>query len=184
MTAESAFVETAHQLITGKLRGQPLVVSRGAVLLYQVRVDNRLRVMDAERISSPKRGDSAFQTDLCIFERVDDTVLLPRVVLEFKTKVTTHDVLTYSTKAEKHKTIYPYLRYGLVLSGDKHVPKRFFTHNEGLDFCMCTDGISNAAAARAFEVLLQEEIECSRTLERVAFGGLRARTYRSHVSLK
>jgi len=82
------------------------------------------------------------------------------VVLEFKTKVTTHDVLTYSTKAEKHKTIYPYLRYGLVLSGDKYVPKRFFTHNEGLDFCMCTEGTSNSAAARAFELLLQEEIEC------------------------
>jgi hypothetical protein len=184
MTTESVFVETAHRLIKGKLRGQPLEVSRGAALLYQVTVDNRLRVMDAERITSPKRGESAFQTDLCIFERVDDAVLLPRVVLEFKTKVTTHDVLTYSTKAEKHKTIYPYLRYGLVLSSDKYVPKRFFTHNEGLDFCMCTGGISNTAAARAFELLLQQEIECSRTLESVAFGGHRARTYRSHVTLK
>lgn len=76
-------------------------------------MDNRLRVVERERIQAPKRGDSAFQTDLCIFERVED-VLLPRVVLEFKTSVTTHDILTYSTKAEKHKTIYPNLRYGLV----------------------------------------------------------------------
>ena len=74
-------------------------------------MDNNLRVMSEARIREPKRGDSAFQTDLCIFEEKSPELLLPRIVLEFKTTLTTHDVLTYSMKAERHKAIYPYLRY-------------------------------------------------------------------------
>lgn len=183
MPAESVFVATALRLIRGELKGQPLEVQRGAVLLYQVTVDNRLRVMERERIQAPKRGDSAFQTDLCIFERVED-VLLPRIVLEFKTSVTTHDILTYSTKAEKHKTIYPYLRYGLVASSEPHIPRRFFTHNEGIDFCICTGGLSDRLSAAAFAVTIKDELDCSRTLERVAFGGARARLFRNHVILE
>ena len=56
--------------------------------------------------------------------------------MEFKTDITTHDVLTYSTKARKHKQVYPYLRYGLVIGSVERIPRRFFTHNEGLDFCV------------------------------------------------
>jgi hypothetical protein len=183
MPAESLFVDTAHNLIKRELSGQPLEVRRGAVLLYQVTVDNRLRVMERDRIQSPRRGDSAFQTDLCVFERVED-VLLPRVVLEFKTSMTTHDVLTYSTKAEKHKTIYPYLRYGLVASQDAHIPRRFFTHNEGIDFCLCTAGLSDRASAKLFASTLKDELACSRTLERAAFGNEKARMFRNHVVLE
>jgi hypothetical protein len=183
MPAESLFVETAHNLIKRELKGQPLEVKRGAVLLYQVTVDNRLQVMGRDRIQAPKRGDSAFQTDLCVFEHVED-VLLPRVVLEFKTSMTTHDVLTYSTKAEKHKTIYPYLRYGFVASKDTHVPRRFFTHNEGLDFCLCTAGLSDRESAKLFAETLKDELECSRRLERVAFGNERARLFRNHVVIE
>ena len=144
MANESVFVETAHRLIERELKGQPLIVRRKAALLYQVRVDNELRVMSPEAIRQPKRGTSAFETDLCIFEQTSPEVLLPRIVLEFKTKVTTHDVLTYSTKAERHKTIYPYLRYGLICSDEKHVPGRFFLHNEGIDFCLCSSGLSES----------------------------------------
>lgn len=139
--------------------------------------------MERERIKAPRRGDSAFQTDLCIFERVED-VLLPRVVLELKTKVTTHDILTYSTKAEKHKTIYPYLRYGLIAASENHIPGRFFTHNEGIDFCVCTGGLSERMSAKVFAATITQELDCSRTLERVAFGGGRARVFRKHVVLE
>ena len=45
----------------------PLSIRRGAALLYQVTVDNELRPsVDPRR---PTRGESAFQTDLCVFER-------------------------------------------------------------------------------------------------------------------
>jgi hypothetical protein len=184
MPQESVFVEVAHRLIEHQFQGQPLRVLRGAALLYQVTVDNNLRVMSEARIRSPKRGDSAFQTDLCIFEARSPEVSLPRVVLEFKTTLTTHDVLTYSMKAERHKAIYPYLRYGLVASSEPRIPGRFFTHNEGIDFCLCVKGLSEEVCAKEFASILAEELECSRTLERVAFGEAQARVFRTHVALR
>lgn len=42
----------------------------------------------------PRRGASAFQTDLCVFEDKSEEVTIPRVVIEFKTHISTHDVLT------------------------------------------------------------------------------------------
>ena len=40
---------------------------------------------------------------------------IPLVVMKIKFgRFKTHDVLTYSAKALKHKEIYPCLRYGLV----------------------------------------------------------------------
>ena len=48
----------------------------------------------------------------------------------------THDVLTYSTKALKHKEVYPYIRYGLLVGGINKIQGRFFTHNVGFDFAI------------------------------------------------
>src|SRR5207245_7440649 len=87
-------------------------------------------VNDTER---PARGSSAFQTDICIFE-IRDGIKFPRIAIEFKTKITTHDILTYSAKAGKHKKVYPCLRYGLLASESASIPGRFFVHNENLDF--------------------------------------------------
>lgn len=81
----------------------------------------------------PSRGSSAFQTDICICEVING-LQYPRVVVEFKTKITSHDVITYSAKAEKHKSIYPCLRYGLLASEEPYTPSKLFVHNEGMDF--------------------------------------------------
>jgi hypothetical protein len=123
MAEESSFVDIAFQAAEQALE-PPLLIRRGAALLYQVTVDNRLSLtVDPKR---PMRGESAFQTDLCVFEQKSPDVVIPRVVLEFKTSITTHDVLTYSAKARKHKQVYPYLRYGVVMSKDTSVPGRLF----------------------------------------------------------
>lgn len=60
MPSESPFVDAAIELIRGELEGEPLEVQRGAPLLYQVTVDNRLRVMEEGRIKAPRRGESAW----------------------------------------------------------------------------------------------------------------------------
>ena len=183
MATESTFVAVARSLIAEDLRGHRLDIRQGAVLLYQVTVDNNLRIMSEAQVRAPRRGDSAFQTDLCLFEQMSEEVWLPRVVLEFKTTITTHDVLTYSAKATKHKQVYPYLRYGLVAENEKNVPGRFFTHNEGMDFCLSLRGLSDQESIAAFRRLLREELECSRLLERVAFGGCESRLFRSQIVL-
>lgn len=67
MAAESPFVEIA-QSVAQRILHSPLRVVRGASLLYEIKVNNSLEVMSQEQVRKPKRGASAFQTDLCIFE--------------------------------------------------------------------------------------------------------------------
>jgi hypothetical protein len=95
---ESKFVTTALEAASQVL-DPPLTIEQHAALLYQVTVDNRLSVNVDPR--KPKRGQAAFQTDLCVFEEIEPDVKIPRVVLEFKTDISTHDVLTYSAKPSR-----------------------------------------------------------------------------------
>jgi hypothetical protein len=91
-------------------------------------------------------------------------------VLEFKGATTTHDVITYSAKARKHKQVYPYLRYGVVMSEESRVPGRVFTHNESLDFALA---LKNFKTHRLHDILastIQAEVQASRTLEEIMFG--------------
>ena len=176
--AEDSFVELAFDLAASLLQ-PPLRIARGAALLYEVTVDNRLKVTVDPR--APLRGQSAFQTDLCIFDDVSPDASLPRVVMEFKKSITTHDILTYSTKARRHKQVYPYLRYGLVTSSDVAVPKRFFTHNEALDFFLAVGAMEAEPLKVAFGRLLEEETRASRRLEEIVFGGRSARLFRNEV---
>lgn len=181
MAAESAFVEIARE-VAERILPPPLVVQRGAALLYQVTVDNQLSI--TVNVKRPTRGSSAFQTDLCIFEKKSEEVTIPRVVMEFKMRISTHDVLTYSAKATKHKQVYPYLRYGIVASDETAVPGRLFTHNESLDFCATVAGLDGKKLEDFFASLLSAEVESSRRLEAIAFGSVRTRLFRTEVILQ
>jgi hypothetical protein len=108
-------------------------------------------------------------------------LFIPRVVLEFKARITTHDVLTYSAKARKHKQVYPYLRYGLVVSDEAVVPGRVFTHNEALDFCAAIADYKDARLSKILKKLLEDEVECSRRLEAIGFGKARTHLFRTEV---
>lgn len=164
---ESKFVDLAHAAAKKVLR-PPLYIERGIVLLYQITVDNELETtVDPKK---PKRGDSAFQTDLCVFEEKSNDVKLPRVVLEFKAGISTHDVLTYSAKARKHKQVYPYLRYGVVVSNEAVVPRRFFVHNEALDFFAALKNTKHVELGDFFSCLIEREVATSKRMESIAFG--------------
>jgi len=180
MAEESKFVEKAHDAAKQVLQ-PPLSIQRGPALLYEVTVDNNLSLtVDPKH---PVRGDSAFQTDLCVFEAKADDIVIPRVVLEFKTTITTHDVLTYSAKARKHKQVYPYLRYGLVVSNEPVVPRRFFIHNESLDFFAALKNTNDSELRDFFSRLLKAEVETSKQLERIAFGSFRPHLFRMEVTV-
>lgn len=180
MAKESSFVSVAQEVASNVLSA-PLYVQRGASLLYQVMVDNQLSL--TVDIRKPKRGNAAFQTDLCVFERKNEEVSIPRVVLEFKTRITTHDVLTYSAKATKHKQVYPYLRYGIVASNEKAVPGRLFNHNQALDFCLCCSGVVGEELRALFADLLTAEVKSSRDLESIAYGSVKAKWFRTEFVL-
>jgi len=178
VASESSFVDVALEAAHSVLQS-PLSIHRGVALLYQVTVDNTLSL--TVDIKNPRRGSSAFQTDLCVTEKKSSTVTIPRVVLEFKTTISTHDVITYSAKASKHKQVYPYLRYGIVASNHTAVPGRLFTHNESLDFCASVEGLKRQKLRSFFAFLLNAEVQASRRLEAMAFGSVRTRLFRNEV---
>lgn len=156
-------------------------IRRGASLLYEVIVNNRLEITANPK--RPSRGHSAFQTDLCVLERLGKDLEIPRVVLEFKAGLSTHDVLTYSAKARRHKQVYPYLRYGLVVARSRSVPRRFFPHNEALDFCVAAGAFNAREVPGLVARLALREVRASRLLERIAYGGHSASVFRTAVVL-
>lgn len=176
---ESSFV-SVFKAVASEVMGEKAVVKRGANLFYQLYL-NRTLEMAVSLTKPPARGSSAFQTDICIFELLDG-VEFPRVVIEFKASITTHDILTYSAKAGKHKKIYPCLRYGLLASELASIPGRFFIHNENLDFFIAAKKYSDEAKIKSFvKKLIEKELEISRILEQIHFADRKFDYYRTDV---
>ncbi|MGD0029492.1 MAG: hypothetical protein ABSC91_11195 [Candidatus Bathyarchaeia archaeon] len=128
---EKQFRDELHELLKKRILGYNVV--KGENLLYKLMIDSHGKLQpESKALTDPKRGQLAFQTDILV---KNDKV--PLVVVELKVGgFSTHDVLTYSTKAIKHKEVYPYLRYGLVIGEKRKIDKRFFTHNMGFDFAV------------------------------------------------
>ena len=166
---ESSFVST-FEAAAIEVMGSKAVVVRKANLFYQLSLDRRLQLSVGDT-RLPARGSSAFQTDLCICELING-LQFPRVVVEFKTKITSHDVITYSAKAGKHKAIYPCLRYGLLASEEPHIPGKFFVHNESMDFFIAAKNYMSEEQLKPFaKKLIEKELEASRILEQIHFDG-------------
>lgn len=106
-------------------------VQQGANLLYRIEIDGSGKVSNRGD-STPRRGRYAFQTDVLVSKAG-----IHLVVVELKSgSFSTHDVITYSWKAQRHKQVYPYLRYGFAVVGLEALGRRFVTHNEGFDFAV------------------------------------------------
>lgn len=140
---EKDFTEIIYRELENSLVNSGYIVSIYENLLYKLIIDDKGE-LQPHNFKSPARGQYAFQTDIVIKKRIaekkEEELYIPLVVIEIKYgSLTTHDVLTYSAKALKHKDIYPYLRYGLVLGGLKSIPNRFFVHNQGFDFALALE---------------------------------------------
>lgn len=164
---ESAFVGI-FESIAKEVLGNKAIVRSKTNLFYELFLDQKLNLAVSDT-RKPKRGTSAFQTDICICELLDG-VEFPRVAIEFKTRINTHDVLTYSSKVGGHKRVYPCLRYGILASEEKSIPSRFFIHNEHLDFFIAAKSYKTEAALRPFaKRLIEKELQISQTLEAIHF---------------
>ena len=104
--------------------------------------------------------------------------------MEFKQRLSTHDVLTYSAKATRHKQVYPYLRYGFVIGKAKVLPGRFFTHNSGMDFAVAAASFDHSRLHQLFADLLEKEMAALRQLEQIAFGDAKTHLFRSEVEVR
>jgi len=104
--------------------------------------------------------------------------------MEFKGVLRLTTVLTYSAKARKHKQVYPYLRYGIVVSEEAFIPGAFSPTNEALDFCAAIADYRGARLSEFLATLLKKEVECSRRLEAIGFGKAKAYLFRTEVEVE
>lgn len=143
---------------------------------WKVRVDSGEKLTYAYEIMSynaegpDQKLGARYETDLLIYDIKENGDWIPRLVVECKTwSITTHDALTYSTKAATHKHVHPYLRYG-VLVGEfgTALPGRLIRHGAYFDFMMVweTQEGSDREWNELIE-LLKEEIRASRLLQSV-----------------
>lgn len=123
-------------------------------------------------------GLSAFQVDVAVYEPGDAGHFeVPRVVLELKTRgVHTHDLILYSAKAGRHKEVYPYLRYGLVVLGEKaKIHPKVLRHGTQFDFvCVLSQpSLDDETCSRLADIVAQE-LESSKKLSHYLKRGLPA----------
>jgi len=136
-------------------------------LLYRIVVDGHGKSDPSpNKYLTPARGHNAFQADIVIRNQKNH---VPLVAIELKLRAfSTHDVLTYSSKAIRHKEIYPYLRYGFVVLGGMPITNKFFVHNVGFDFAFA---IQDSQRGRA-ELLtcLRKQIRYAKRLISITHG--------------
>ncbi|MBW7974498.1 hypothetical protein [Bradyrhizobium sp. BR 10289] len=116
-------------------------VETGKSLLYKIEVNAQGKLSHTAE-ASPARGQYAFQTDILISLQA-----APLVVIELKVgSFSSHDVILYSAKAARHKSIYPYLRYGFAVMTPSGLGRRFVTHNEAFDFAIAAPDLETIVA--------------------------------------
>jgi hypothetical protein len=111
---------------------------------------------------------SNYETDLLVSDKWSDGRWVPRVVVECKLAITTHDALTYSAKAATHKHVHPYLRYGILVGDLKNqaLPGRLVKHGADFDFMLSWEerDPSNNEWQHLYD-LLRQEVDTSRELQ-------------------
>ena len=115
----------------------------------------------------------SFAADLALTEALPDGRWKPRVVVEAKLgSITTHDAITYSQKASVHRSVHPYLRYGVMLGDRKQhpLPRRLYRHGAQFDFMIsCCAETPTDVEMTTFVEVLRAEVTASRTLERIMY---------------
>lgn len=131
---------------------------------------HEIRAYDNNR--KPETEVIEFATDLIVVENSNEG-WKPRVVVEAKAdSVTTHDAITYSQKAASHRTVFPHLRYGIVLGNRQHypLPGRLYRHGTQFDFMISFREYKlSVKELEAFRGILLEEVRASQALENMIY---------------
>jgi hypothetical protein len=115
-------------------------VGSGISVLYEMPIDDDGVVQMGVNFDTgePIRGrGTGFEQDILVYEQktIGNTTIIPRVIVEVKYgRVTTHDAIVYSYKAECIKRVYPFCRYGMVIGDAKNIPGRVLRHGRSFDF--------------------------------------------------
>jgi hypothetical protein len=122
--------------------------------------------------AKPETEEISFATDFIVIEETDGG-WKPRVVVEAKVgSITTHDAITYSQKAANHKSVFPYLRYGIMLGDRGHypLPGRLYRHGTQFDFMISfREYDPSPNELEAFQKVLMDEVRASLALEKMIY---------------
>ena len=125
---------------------------------------------DEWEIDKDSFSETSFETDMIVYEKLNNKII-PRVIIEAKVgTVTTHDAITYSHKAMYHKNVIPYVRYGIMLGARETypLPGRLFRHGTNFDFLFSfVDYLPSDKEIRAFVEMVKKEITYSRQFEEI-----------------
>ena len=165
--------------LVAKLRPLPeCEIKTKRSVFYALSFDERGRLHpEVARLHEPSRGGgTGFEQDILVFERNEagDTEIIPRVIAEVKFEgVTTHDTIVYSEKACRIRTIYPYVRYGLLLGKMDRIPARVLRLGQEFDFITVVSDLASDEEIGALRELIEEEVKASRDLGPLLTGGKR-----------
>ena len=148
---------------------------KGVLEKYSLYADTLQKIPYSQEILGYSEGwkpeymdPSCFETDMVIYEKYENKII-PRVIVEAKLgNVTTHDAITYSYKAEKHKNVTPFIRYGIMIGDRKNypLPGRLFRHGTNFDFMMSFVGTEPEIGEwESFTEMLQKEVDYSKMIE-------------------
>ncbi len=156
------------------MKGVTTAVSQGMRLPY------RYEVLTFKDNAPEMTVPSGYETDLLIYDMLDQGLWSPRVVIECKIgSVTTHDAITYSRKASTHKQVHPYLRYGILIGnwGNHCFPARLFRHGEHFDFMATWAGTEASMSEwESFVAVVTDEIRSAREVHSILSAGRAAKT--------
>jgi hypothetical protein len=156
--SEAHFAAQLQRFLASEL-SKDYVVHRGKNLRYKLHYDGIGQIVPGSD-KAAMRGDYAFQTDLLVEKKKPS---IPLVVIELKYgNFSSHDIITYSAKASCHKDVYPYLMYGFVVGGRATLSRKFFTHNEGVDFAMALPNLKSGG--RGMVMAVKRQIRNAETL--------------------
>jgi len=90
--------------------------------------------------------------------------------------ITTHDAITYNQKAQSHKTITPFFRYGIIIGNRQHypLPGHLFRHGANFDFMFSFQKEELSTVEKTtFSKLIERELLYSQQLEEILLNSRR-----------
>ncbi len=165
MMTEKQWVAVMAKSISGKL-GRRMEVHTGKKLPYAFEMNHLGEIR-------PEDKTKDFETDMLIVETLEPGKWKPRVVIEAKFRsISTHSAMVYSHKADLHKKVFPFLRYGIMLGKRDSfpLPGRLYRHGPLFDFMFSFRGEKPSSKEQAsFLQLLRAEIRASRDLQSIFY---------------
>ncbi|MHB2155766.1 hypothetical protein ACX8XN_15400 [Calditrichota bacterium GD2] len=178
---ESKFKNIVKNILKEALEIDKYDVQSDKNLIYKVIVNESFK-FDPNVPDNPRRGNYAFQTDLLITKNNNR---LPLVVIETKYGgFSTHDVLTYSSKAQKHKEVFPYIRYGLLVGGTPKITNKFFIHNIGFDFALALEDTENNSATNELVEIIKDQINNAESILEVLRVKNKTKSFNTRIVIK